>query len=92
MRILSLVIPFIFGHSVRCTFYKSAARSICTMADAEKYSIAFVTINDKEAAAKLSEYEIMCLVFRDCGVGGGGELGSHGPPTFCHRQRFLCCY
>ena len=69
MRILSLVIPFIFGNSVRCTFYKSAARNICTMADGEKYSIAFVTINDKEAAAKLSEYEIMCSVFGDCGVG-----------------------
>ena len=56
MRILSLIIPFIFGNSVKGTLNKSAARNICKMANAEKYSIAFVTISDKEAAAKLSEY------------------------------------
>ena len=60
MRILSWVTPFIFCDSVRCTFYKSSARNLCKMTEAEKYSIAFVTINDKEAAAKLSEYEIIC--------------------------------
>ena len=40
---------------VKGTLYKSAARNICKMANAEKYSIAFVTISDKEAAAKLSD-------------------------------------
>ncbi len=35
-----------------CSLYKS----LCKMADAEKYSIAFVTIGNKEDAAKLSEY------------------------------------
>ena len=39
-----------------CRLYKHPARNICKMADAEKYSIAFVTIGNKEDAAKLSEY------------------------------------
>jgi hypothetical protein len=56
MHILSLLIPFIFGKTVKCTLYKSAARNICKMSEAENYSIAFVTISDKQAAGKLSEY------------------------------------
>ena len=56
MRILSLLIPFIFGKTVKCTLCKSAARNICKMSEAENYSIAFVTIGDKQAAGKLSEY------------------------------------
>ena len=39
-----------------CRLYKRPARNICKMADAEKYSIAFVTIGNKEDATKLSEY------------------------------------